>query len=68
MTKRVPIWAPAAPIRDKWAIILPVAMPPATKIGTWGNSKRISCSNTMVETWPMWPPASLPSRISASAP
>ena len=34
ITKRVPICAPAAPISTRCAIILPVAMPPATKIGT----------------------------------
>jgi enoyl-[acyl-carrier protein] reductase II len=34
MTKRVPIWMPAAPIINRWAIIRPVAIPPATKMGT----------------------------------
>ena len=44
-------------------------MPPATKIGTSpASSGNISCARTLVETGPIWPPASIPSITSASTP
>ena len=43
-------------------------MPPATNTGTSVTSGRISCASTEVETGPIWPPASMPSMIRASAP
>src|SRR5438270_806974 len=46
----------------------PRPMPPATKIGTSRTAGRISCASTDVATGPIWPPASMPSMISASAP
>ena len=43
-------------------------MPPATNTGTARSWGRISWASTLVETGPMWPPASMPSMIKASAP
>ena len=43
-------------------------MPPATNTGTSRRCGRISWASTLVATGPMWPPASMPSMISASAP
>ena len=43
-------------------------MPPATNTGTSSTNGRISCARTEVETGPIWPPASMPSITSASAP
>src|SRR3546814_4910737 len=44
-------------------------MPPATNTGTSSASVgRISCASTLVDTGPIWPPASIPSITSASTP
>ena len=43
-------------------------MPPATNTGTSSTNGRISWARTEVETGPIWPPASMPSITSASAP
>ena len=44
-------------------------MPPATNTGmSLATLGRISCARTEVETGPIWPPASMPSITSASAP
>ena len=44
-------------------------MPPATNTGTISAiSGSISCASTLVETGPMWPPASIPSITKASTP
>ncbi len=49
-------------------IASPRPMPPATKTGTSRNAGKISCAKTLVETGPIWPPASMPSITIASAP
>ena len=43
-------------------------MPPATKVGTPGFLNSTCCSKIISDTCPMWPPASLPSKISPSTP
>ncbi len=69
MTNLVPIWMPDAPINNRCAIIRPVAMPPAAKMGSWSlNLKSTSWSKTISETGPIWPPDSLPSSIRPSVP
>ena len=50
MTKRVPNWQPAAPMSSRWAIIRPVPMPPATKMGKSRKLKSTSCSRMVRET------------------
>jgi hypothetical protein len=60
---------PPRPSRGSPAIASPRPMPPATKTGTSpARSGRISCASTLVETGPIWPPASMPSMTSASTP
>src|SRR5437899_2308954 len=46
----------------------PRPIPPATNTGTSRISGRISWASTLVETGPIWPPASIPSMMIASAP
>src|SRR5512134_124540 len=67
-TNRVPSWAPAAPSVRYWAIISPVPIPPATKMGTSVTLRRNSCARTDVATGPICPPASFPSMTKASTP
>src|SRR5271165_1353599 len=66
--KRVPSWAPEAPISRKARMASPRPMPPATKTGTSWMCGRISCASTVRLTGPIWPPASEPSITNASAP
>ena len=53
------------PSPDSDRIASPRPMPPATNTGTSRICGRISCASTLVETGPIWPPASLPSITSA---
>ena len=61
---------PRRPSPGRPAIASPRPMPPATNTGTSVTTGRISCASTLVETGPIWPPASMPSitmRVGAGA-
>ena len=65
--KRVPICTPSAPSIMAAAMPRPSATPPAAISGT-STAARTAGMSTIEVIWPMWPPASMPSAMMASAP
>ncbi len=65
----VPFQAPAAPMAIQAALLRPVAIPPAARIYSFGCASMTRTTpgiNTIVDTSPECPPASVPEKIKTS--
>ena len=65
--KRVPTCTPSAPSAKAAAMPRPSAMPPAAITGM-DTASHTAGTSVIVVSSPMWPPASVPSATTASAP